>query len=229
MENDNHSVIALHGFLGRPDDFTPIPGVDLFAENPLPFWDWAHRFNQHHSGTLVGYSMGGRLALHALIENPTNWERAAIISAHPGLNATERTQRLQLDAAWAEKFRNGCWEEVLAEWNDQPVFAYDQPIVPSEKEFNRTLLADAMLTWSLGNQEDLRKAIASLPMQIDWYVGEYDQRFIEVASTLTFANKGSQVNVVPKCGHRIPYLNELGQSGHNRIILANQKSQLVIN
>ena len=44
--------------------------------------------------TLIGYSMGGRLALHAMLNQPGLWKSAVIISAHPGLkNESDRVER----------------------------------------------------------------------------------------------------------------------------------------
>jgi len=72
------TIVALHGFLGRPSDwdFLRDAGLDVDARelDDIP-----------RSGeTLLGYSMGGRLALHALLDG-AKFERAVIVSSGLGL------------------------------------------------------------------------------------------------------------------------------------------------
>src|ERR1041385_1856831 len=69
---------------------------------------------------LLGYSMGGRLALQALIEG-ANFDRAVIVSA--GLNLEEgRDERRARVDAWAKRFESDPWDDVMRDWNAQPVF-----------------------------------------------------------------------------------------------------------
>ena len=62
---------------------------------------------------LLGYSMGGRLALHMLSADGAarRWRKAIIISASPGIvSLTERRRRLDNDRRWAERFRMENWQ-----------------------------------------------------------------------------------------------------------------------
>ena len=87
------------GFLGTARDF------DFMRDIETPF------------DVLVGYSMGGRLALQALIDGAP-FDRAVIISA--GLNLEEnRDERRARDEAWARRFESDPWDEVIRDWNAQ--------------------------------------------------------------------------------------------------------------
>lgn len=200
-------TVAIHGFLGLPSDWDSLPvnPINLWEHDPLPFKQWAATFNAKYSGTLVGYSLGARLALHALIENPTNWTKAIIISGHPGLCLSLRPSRLVEDGIWAQKFASEPWDSVLQSWNGRDSFKYDKPIQREEKNYSRLKLAKALTTWSLGNQEKLHDEIAELPMPIDWIVGEKDARFLAEAQTLTFKNPNSRLIIIPNAGHRISF------------------------
>ena len=56
---------------------------------------------------LAGYSMGGRLALHALLEGGA-WDAAILIAPHPGLETgEERAARREADALWASRALSG--------------------------------------------------------------------------------------------------------------------------
>ncbi|MDA7508581.1 hypothetical protein N8488_01170, partial [Akkermansiaceae bacterium] len=56
---------------------------------------------------ILGYSMGGRLALHALTAAPEKWRAAIIVSAHPGLVSGQQERREE-DREWASLSR-GNW------------------------------------------------------------------------------------------------------------------------
>lgn len=219
------TIVALHGFFGHPTDwqglfdeatkFTP----NLFEDLPIqPYDRWAKEFQTYvnkkvpdiTSKTLVGYSLGGRLALHALIANPEAWNCAVIISTNPGLSdATEKSKRMPADALWAEKIRTMPWDALMNAWNSMEVFQKDT-IVPSrnERDYQREKLAEAMTTWSLGAQEDLRLAISSLKMPILWIVGEHEQKFREQAFSLRFSHPESRVLTIKDAGHRVPWYNQ---------------------
>src|SRR5690606_21950754 len=108
--------------------------VDYFNHDKLGpqnnFAAWAKNFNtwvteitQGSPAYLVGYSLGGRLALHALKENPKLWQQVFLLSTNPGLqDDSARGIRARQDQAWAEKFKSDPWDEVLEHWNAQAVF-----------------------------------------------------------------------------------------------------------
>ena len=95
-------IWCLHGALGSyrdwdflSEDLSDVQPVDLWQDFPeLELSAWAEAFCSHVQGcdqrpVLLGYSMGGRLALHALLARPTLWQSAIVVSAHPGLAAVE--------------------------------------------------------------------------------------------------------------------------------------------
>lgn len=117
---------ALPGFLGRENDWDflklPLTPVSITAKSS--FLTWAQEFNQQVSGSdniLIGYSMGARLALHALLDQPKKWQAAILLSCHPGLK--EPQDRLEQDKKWARRFETEPWESLMAEWNAQIVLA----------------------------------------------------------------------------------------------------------
>ena len=70
---------------------------------------------------LIGYSMGGRLALHALLEGGP-WDAAVIISANPGIrDPNEAAARRTADTVWATQALTLPWHDFLEKWNTQPL------------------------------------------------------------------------------------------------------------
>lgn len=213
------AIYALHGFLGTPSDWEgmfpsshQVQAPNLFKNEIVPFWEWSQIFNdgiKDSSNILVGYSMGGRLALHALIQNPAPWKAAIIISANPGIeNPASRINRKKADAEWSEKFLHTPWKDLITEWNQQPVFGGNTQ-ERHEEDFSRASLADAMLTWSLGNQEFLIPHIEKLEIPLLWIVGENDTKYLEIAKQIKLRHSQSKISVAPHAGHRVPWQQKI--------------------
>ncbi len=206
-------IYALHGFLGRPGDWQQsLPkanNINLFQPPIKSLAEWAEQFNARVSGesVLAGYSLGGRLALHALIQNPKRWKAAVIISANPGLKEKrEREERLAQDKKWAKRFLNDPWEKLMRDWNGQGVFAGDRSVMRNEADYDRAILCQVLEKWSVGHQEYLTPLIAALPMPLFWITGERDPK---ATCGLAFTNKKSREWRVPEAGHRLLWENEL--------------------
>ena len=157
---------------------------------------------------LIGYSLGGRLALHALIDRPHQWLAAIIVSAHVGLeDPQERKERKLLDQKWAERFESEVWSNLMQAWNSREVFAHDPfQFKRLERDYQRSYLANILTRGSLGEQMYLKQQIESLPMPILWVTGKNDIRYSQIAKTLTFAHPHSQWVEVEQAGHRVPWV-----------------------
>ncbi len=210
-------MYALHGFLGLPSDWDfmqPKHPINLWTTEITPFEQWARTFNEWADpGILMGYSLGGRLALHCLIESPSQWRAAIIISAHPGLKKGKK-KRIEHDRQWADHFAKKNWANLIHEWNQQGSLK-EVELERNEEDFDRKQLVEALDVWSLGRQNDLRAEIEKLPMPILWMAGEEDRKFVRLAKEVKLSHPKSQVIIVPKCGHRISwqkqelFLNEI--------------------
>lgn len=200
---DDKPLVALHGFLGEPSDFAAL-GLDVHAPKvsnwPLSgFSDWALEFNREvNAQVLLGYSMGGRLALHSLVQRPVA-KAAIIVAAHPGLKTKPQKQaRILNDQKWAQRFRTKPWSVLMDAWNGQKIFASSRVIDREEKNFSRAELASYLDSFSLGRQEDLRASVNQLPMPILWLAPESESAAIE---GINLKNSWSKMILV-KGGHR---------------------------
>ena len=159
--------------------------------------------------TLVAYSMGGRLALHALLAEPDLWKSAIIISAHPGLSdEDERAARRQKDAEWSALALKGEWVDFLEQWNTQGVLrgAGDMPDRTPLKT-RRASIARSFIDWSLGAQADLFPNMAEISCPLLWLTGESDGKFTEVAKKAVMNIPQAEHQIIPDCGHRLPWEN----------------------
>ena len=228
MASGTERMIAIHGFLGRPADWTLVFGseISFVAVDLWPmarslyslngYKSWREEFlSRDFAGkpVLVGYSMGGRLAMHAALAAPERFAGAIFVSANPGLTSEdERAARLRNDQVWAEQFRSDKWEHVLRAWNAQSVL---QPpprtLAPDaielkrvESDFDREALAIGMTAWSLGAQRDLRAELARLTMPILYVTGSEDAKFTSMMAALPLPAHHRHV-VVSGAGHRVPW------------------------
>lgn len=204
------SFHTLHGFLGHPQDWPSFPNATHHSlyEEQLPYWDWAESFNSKIEGdvpkVLMGYSLGGRLAMHALVQNPKKWAAAVIISAHPGLNSPKLKQdRISSDLAWSEKFRHEAWETLIEAWNGQPVFAQSKPVKREESSYSRHALSNMLELWSLGQQDDLNRKLKQLSVPILWIVGEDDHKFSQIPYPENHPR--TKKIIIKNASHRVPW------------------------
>lgn len=239
MERVN--LIFLHGFLGRPTDWSSIremlpSGGGVYTYTPdytnepelgpqHDFQAWAENFirwtervvGTHHRNILVGYSLGGRLALHALEKNPQVWSKVVLLSTNPGLEdgfhnhielSEERKKRWLTDSNWADEFAKANWETVLRNWNSQPVFGggTSEPR-RVETDYSREILGLILTQWSLAQQRNLRDVLAQNLTKIHWLVGEADEKFMGLTQNLKKQFAELRVDVIPKAGHRILFDN----------------------
>ena len=128
----------------------------------------------------MGYSLGGRLALHAILQNPALWKGAIVVSADTGLKTVrERTQTLQTDQEWARRFITEDWEQLLNEWDQQSVFAgRKNNAETAEKTFSRESIGRFFDIFSKGRQLDLLPALSKLRQPPILFVsGEDDEKY----------------------------------------------------
>jgi pimeloyl-ACP methyl ester carboxylesterase len=72
---------------------------------------------------LVGYSMGGRVALWLAAQHPDRVLSITTISAHAGLEPAERAARAAADQALAERIESEGMDWFAGYWAAQPMFA----------------------------------------------------------------------------------------------------------
>ncbi|MEQ1664113.1 MAG: alpha/beta fold hydrolase [Bdellovibrionales bacterium] len=224
-------ILALHGFLGLPSDWDPIQkiikkhspetlfqSINLFSEKSLlqaaSPKDLAKKLNQQQKNQhverniLVGYSLGGRLALQAAFDKPGLWDEIALVSTHPGLLTPEEKElRKKADQKWAIEFSSKPWDEVIKLWNEQEVFAGSIEPNRPEKEFERKALSRALLQWSLAHQDFVGESLATLKSKIHWYAGEKDKKFIELFSHLKADGFVEDFQSIEKSSHRVIFDN----------------------
>jgi len=151
---------------------------------------------------LVGYSLGGRIAMYHACQQPEGLCGLVVEGGHPGLNdEAARAQRLAFDQQWAMRFRQQPLAEVFHDWYRQPVFAslnetQRADLVVLRSRNNGTALAAMLDATSLARQPDLRAALHAVPFPVHYLHGEFDSKFQALATQVT-----RRCHAIPAAGH----------------------------
>jgi 2-succinyl-6-hydroxy-2,4-cyclohexadiene-1-carboxylate synthase len=155
--------------------------------------------------TYVGYSMGGRLALHLALARPDLVERLVLISATPGIaDAGERMKRRDADRQLADAIEEQGVDAFLEVWLGQPLFATlprDAAAIEERRQNTAAGLASSLRLCGTGTQDDLRPRLSGLGMPVLVVTGNRDEKFTTIGRELAESIPGSRFVAMPAAGH----------------------------
>lgn len=220
------SILALHGFTGAGEDFEYLK--NHYAKNC--FWDapdlppfplsalckFLRERWEKLAGTpriLLGYSMGGRIALHLAREiSWTPLDLLVLISASPGISdAQARAARRASDEVLAKKIETLASAEIFyAEWKKHPLIATQRRLPSPWRE--RLSARRAAADWRVWAAHLRLLGTGTLPPlwenlheisapKVTLVVGEEDAKFCAIAEKMRMKLPRSRVVVVPASGH----------------------------
>ena len=163
------------------------------------------------AAALVGYSMGGRLALYLALRHPDRCSGLFLESSSPGLKSeTEREARREADEQKARRLEHGDFEEFLQDWYRQPLFA---PMARDEALLRRTIearrgndpaeLAKSLRGTGTGSQPSLWEELSGLRVPVLAAVGELDEKFVGISRGMEDLGPAVRATTVPDAGHDV--------------------------
>jgi 2-succinyl-6-hydroxy-2,4-cyclohexadiene-1-carboxylate synthase len=161
--------------------------------------------------TLVGYSMGGRLALHAAAAPALGdrIDRLVLIGASPGIaDQAERDARRDADNDLAEQVETMTIEDFAEQWARTPVLAGQPPAVAAAVHADRLRsepagLARALRGLGTGALPSLWGRLQTIKAPTTLVVGERDEKFRALAREMASGLPKADVVVVPATGHAV--------------------------
>lgn len=202
---------VVHALAGRYRAVAPdLPGHGAFAgRRPATFaaCDAYLRAVSDAPYTLCGYSMGGRVALHAAFGLGPRLRRLVLVGASPGIaDPAERSARAAADAALADRIEAIGVEAFAREWAAQPLFAGMRRGVAElvhEDRVRNTAdgLAAALRGLGTGVMPSLWDRLGELAQPVDLVAGERDAKFRAIAERMATVLPAARLHVVPGAGH----------------------------
>ncbi|WP_164505898.1 2-succinyl-6-hydroxy-2,4-cyclohexadiene-1-carboxylate synthase [Companilactobacillus zhongbaensis] len=238
-DHDQPVYVFLHGFLGSKNDFQKLLndfpkqylaldllgfGENRFEEVPAEKFvqssqigDLEQIFQRLNLTKiiLVGYSMGGRIAIAYALKYPKRLVKLVLESTTAGIDdAEKRLARQSHDQLLAEKLRRSGMEEFVANWEKMPLFASQKAVTPEKFTFmhqqrleqNPQNAANSLLMMGTGKQPnywDDIKCLADLSVSI--VVGSEDGKFVKIGQKMQQRISDSILKIVPNVGHNIHF------------------------
>jgi 2-succinyl-6-hydroxy-2,4-cyclohexadiene-1-carboxylate synthase len=202
-------VIALdlpgHGLTQAPDDVTQF-SLTLVSQQIAVFIHLIIGTPVH----LLGYSMGGRLALHVALELPAQVKTLTLESASPGLQTmAEQAARIASDEALAERIERDGIAAFVAEWERLPLWVSQQKVSEEKRarlhaqrlQNNPRGLALSLRGMGAGAHPSLWHRLSELKVSTLLLAGAQDAKFVAIARRMAAAIPQSQLHIISDAGH----------------------------
>ncbi len=194
-------ILAIHGFLGNPKQWDGLSeGGELHALDLYQFSsikEIEKEFLRIDPDILVGYSMGGRIALHLSSFHQDKLKKVIILGANiEGLTDEERTDRQEWENEWIVQMDSSDLTSFMTQWNGQPIFESDDPISAPDKTMEEIKRLFSLYPLSI---QPSFKELVSNNDKFYFLVGEKDHKYRELYQKLNLKN----IQAVSKLGHRI--------------------------
>ena len=156
-------------------------------------------------GVYVGYSLGGRLCMHAALMYPHLVRGLAVVGASPGIaDESERADRRAADNQLAEHIGDVGVDAFLDEWLTQPLFAGLQ--LDDEQRGDRLRntaegLASSLRHAGAGAQGSLWPRLREMNMPVLTIAGELDQKFAAIGRQVAASVPEGESVEIPRVGH----------------------------
>jgi len=179
--------------------------MDACTEDLVALWEELDVGRTH----LVGYSMGGRLALHVAARRPERLLSLLTVGAHAGLDGDARAGRRSGDEALAERIEKEGIESFVDYWGALPLFAglqrrgegYVAQLRAERLQNHVAGLTCSLRGMGAGVMEPLWDDLGRLAMPCTFVAGQLDHGYVASARRLAATVPGGQVEIVPRAGH----------------------------
>ena len=156
--------------------------------------------------TYVGYSMGGRVALHAALRSPAAVRGLVLIGATAGISEdADRTARLAADERLAAELERDGVDAFLVRWLTNPLFATllaDAAGFADRRANTVAGLAASLRDCGTGTQEPLWERLGAIDIPVAIVAGALDEKFCAIGARLASAiGANARFTTIPDAGH----------------------------
>jgi 2-succinyl-6-hydroxy-2,4-cyclohexadiene-1-carboxylate synthase len=231
-EGDEGRVVFLHGMLGAPSSWAEVveklvgeSSVDaawLPGHGPEPWGTELTEFDAvveaiearilTSPAIVVGYSLGGRIALALAARRHPNLTHVVAIGANPGLDEDDaRRARIAWERTMRDRLRDGGLEALVDAWERLPIFATQARLEARQLEAQRRVRRGhtrAGIDWAFdalgtGAMPSLVERLAAGHAPLSLVVGAHDHAYLERSRALATRLPRVALAVVDGAGHNV--------------------------
>ncbi len=161
---------------------------------------------------VLGYSLGGRIALNFALTYPARLACLLLESASPGLpSPMERADRVQADCQLAEFIESHGLAAFVERWESIPLFESQSNLPETARlalraqrlENNPRGLANSLRGAGTGSQASLWDELGRLKLPTLLLAGQLDTKFCQVAARMHELMPDSRLEIVAGAGHSV--------------------------
>lgn len=233
-------ILFLHGFTGNLKDwefvkgnldkkFTPI-FIDLIGHGNSSAPREVEKYNSANQIELirkllitlnlnkiilVGYSMGGRLALSFTAKYPSKVNSLVLISTAFGFeNKSEREERIKSDKVLSEQIKNSTIEVFIKYWINIPLFNSYKKLSKNKietlakdkiKRNKKRGLQNSLFGFSTGLMKIFFLKLEKIKTRTLLVCGELDKKFIGINKKALKLLPNAELKIVRDAGHNLPF------------------------
>jgi len=181
--------------------------MDACTQDLVALWDRLGVERTH----LVGYSMGGRLALHIATRRPGRLLSVLTIGAHAGLDEDAREGRRRGDEALAGRIEQDGLGWFVDYWGSLPLFAglerrgpsYVAQVRADRLQNHAAGLACSLRGMGAGAMEPLWDELPNLTVPCTFVAGQLDHGYVASARRLASTVPNGRFEIVLRAGHAV--------------------------
>ena len=229
--SDEPAVVLVPGFMQRSDAWRPVADRLSPRYRTICLDHGAHTFNGRveeilaavsPGSILVGYSMGGRLALHVALKRPQALGALVLVGTSAGIEDERlREERRTADLHLADWMENRSIDEVVERWERLPVFASQSTelrdaLRPGRLSHDPRDLATLLRTAGQGTLPPVWGRLGEIRSPLLAVAGEADDAYVVAAHRLAGSAPRGSARLISGAGHA-PHLEQ--PDGFARLLL----------
>ena len=234
---EERPLLLLHGFTGSSQNWLPllphltqqrqVLAVDLLGHGRTPSPPRAIRYGMEvvaadlldlldqlaiEQTDILGYSMGGRLALFLAAQAPQRIGALILESASPGLkDKEEQLARRQQDNTLADRIEREGVASFVDHWESLPLWASQKQMSEDNRatlrqqrlQNNPVGLANSLRGMGTGAQPSQWGRLGKLRLPTLLLAGELDAKFVAINREMAALLPNARLEIVPGAGHAV--------------------------
>lgn len=226
-------IIFLHGFTGEAkeweflftsftDKHYPIAidlnytcsdnkynsNFELNTDNLILLINKVYNFFEIDKAIIIGYSMGGRIALSFACKHPEKITALVLESSSPGIiDKIEREQRFKSDSDIANFIIENSLDQFLNFWYSQSMFnslaSYKNELIQKKLKLNKGVLANILINFSTGLMPHTWEKLDKLNFPVLLITGELDTKFTKINSEMKQTILLAEHKIISNAGHNV--------------------------